>query len=449
VTGFLLFGLALEALAIMCWGMMRRERMIQFPFLAAAVFFGWIFPQLLGLSSKLLLPPGGLNKTIVMASLCLGACWLGYGVNRRPARLFAWTFDRGRLLVGAAVMTIIGAYFFYKISQLAPEVTAAVGGQWTGIITVYVFFSTLLTFGMAIALILFLRKPTWSSLVLVLVGLVFYLDRILIKGRRAAMIELGMMVLLAAWFNRRVLSPRWTMLLVVLLGTLVINSIDDYRRVMLGSDRTTWSGAGVSEILDIDYWGNIKRLASGKAANHELKNAVMNIAAADQTLNFDFGLSLWNSFVQKYVPGQWIGYELKNALIINFGDPARQVFGYRPYIGTTPTGLSDAYLSFWYFGAVKFLFIGLIMSRWYRAAVQGGFVAQLVVVLTITPALHAITHMTHWFFVVFLQLAIFLLPVMWLSRITPAENSASAEPYDGQTGVMYGTPWWRRGWIVT
>jgi hypothetical protein len=351
-----------------------------------------------------------------MAILCLAASWWGYERDRQPARLFTWDFNHGRLVVGATVMTLLGAFFFYQVSQLAAEVTAETGGRWSGIITIYVFFSTLLSFGMALALVLFLRKPDWTALSLVLLGLIFYLHRILIAGRRAAMVELGMMVILACWFNRRLLPPRWAMLTTILVGALVVNSIGDYRSVMLGKDRSTWSGAGISEIMDIDYWGNIKAMVSGESPNYELTNAVMNIAAVERTLYFDFGLSHWNGFVLRYIPGQWVGYEFKQWLMADLPNHAQRVFGYRAYTGTTHTGLSDAFLSFWYFGAVKFLLIGLILGRWYRAARQGHLTAQLVVILTITPALHAITHSTHSFFILFLQLAVFLLPVIWFAR---------------------------------
>ncbi len=441
MTSFLLWMLAIQAMAIMGWAMMRRERMIQFPFLAAAVFLGWVFPQLMGLTAHPFLPPGGLEKTIFMAMLCLGAAWLGYEMNRRPARLFAWDFDYGRLLVGAAVMTVLGAFFFYQISLIGAEVTVETGGQWSGIITIYVFFSKLLTFGMALALILYLRKPNWYALGLVLFGLAFYLERILIRGRRAAMVELGMMVLLALWFNRRILPPRWLMFGVVFVGALVINSIGDFRSTMMGDDRFTWSGAGVSEILEIDYWGNLKRIATGESGTHNVVNAVMNIAAADRTLSFDYGLSHWNGLVQRYVPGQWVGHEFKQALMVDFTNQAGEVFGHQPHTGSTHTGLSDAFLSFWYLGAVKFLLIGLILSRWYRAAMQGQLAGQLVVILTITAALHAITHSTHSFFTVFLQLAAFLLPVLWFAR---RRTAAEFRPRRIRFGTR--TPRFSAGW---
>ena len=417
MTQFLLFILALLGVTIIIWGTWRQERMIQFPFLAAAVFLGWMFPQLLGLTNNPWLPSGALEKTIFMAILCLAAAWLGYVTNRRSATLFTWVYDTDRLLWGAIALMVLGGFFFYQVTLLAPDA----GTRWTGIITIYVFFAKMLTFGFALALILYLNKATWLGLFAVLFGLLFYMDRILIHGRRAAMVELGLMVLLAIWFNRRWRPSRMLMIVSLVLGTLVINSIGEYRRVMLGDTYMAgtygWSGAGITDILRIDFLGNLRDIGQGRGVNHSLMNAAMNIEAADRTLRFDYGLSHWNGFIRQYVPGQWVGHDRKEALMIQVGNDPYGLFGHTPHTGTTQTGLSDAFQSFWYFGAIKFFIIGLILSRWYRAALQGHLVGQLVILLTITPALHAITHSTHSFFVMFLQLAVFMLPALWFARV--------------------------------
>lgn len=409
----------------MGWGLMKRDRMIQFPFLAAVVFVGWMLPQLLGLTSNSFLPKGGLEKTIFMAILCVGAAWIGYTFNQRPARLFWWQFDRQRLLRGSAALSLLGAFFFYQVGLLAATVTAETGGQWTGIITIYVFMGRLLSIGMVIALILYLNKPGWPALLIFLFDLMFYLDRIIIKGRRADMVELGLILLMALWFYRRWLPPRWVMVAVIVVGALVINSIGDYRSTMLGEDQTTWSGAGISKVLEIDYIGNLMNLVSGDARNDDLTNAVMNIEAADRQFSFDFGLTHWNSIINSYIPGQWVGKDVKQSLMIDFGNPAYSEFRHIPYIGSTQTGLSDAFLSFWYLGAIKFFLIGLIMSRWYKAAVQGNIVAQMILMLTVSASLHTITHSTYSFFTVFIQLTAFLLPVLVWARIKRHQNAVS------------------------
>lgn len=390
--------------------------MIQTPFLITAVFAGWVLPQLLGLSVNDWLPSGALDKTIVMATLCLLATWLGYQTNHRQAKLFSWQFNQKKLLASAAALTFLGAFFFHKVSQLAAEVNAATGGQWTGIITIYVFFASLLSYGTVIALILYLRTGSILAILVSIPGLVLYLERIVIRGRRAAMVELGLSLLLAFWFNRRILPPRWLMICTILIGTLVINSIGDYRSTMLSADRFSWSGAGFAQVMQIDFIGNLKSSIYGKKENHELRNAAMNIAAADDKLEFDFGFSLWNGFVHTYVPAQVLGSGFKEGIKVELGTDASHVYGHSAHIGSTVTGLSDAFQSFWYFGAIKFFLIGLIMSRWYKAAINGSLAAQLVVILSMNATLHTITHTTHHFFLNFVQLGIFLLPALWFAK---------------------------------
>ena len=414
---FLFSLLILVCLAVIGWGLTRRGRVIEFPFLMACVYAGWLIPQLVGLTNNTTLPKVGLEKTIFMATLCLTAAWWGYTKNKVSAKSFQWRFSHERLKLGSAVLSLLGAFFFYKVSLLAAEVTVATGGQWSGIITIYVFFGDLLTVGMAIALVLYIKTPSAFALSVLLFDLAFYLDRIILKGRRAAMAELGLMVLMAMWFQRRWLPPRWAMVAALMLATLVINSIGDYRSTMLADDMTTYSHAGLKEILDIDYVGNIQRIFEGKSGNDDLENAVMNIEAADRAFTFDLGLSHWNGFVKAYIPGQWVGREFKRSLMIDFGNIAYSEYQYIPHVGSTSTGLSDSFLSFWYVGAIKFFLIGLIMSRWYRAALKDRFVAQIIVMLAITPSLHAITHSTHLFFVFFVKLAAFLIPVLVFARV--------------------------------
>ena len=234
MTILLLWLFALECGALLLWGLLKPQQMYQFPFLAGAVFAGWVLPQLIGLSSNQFLPIGALDKTLFMTILCAGMCYLGYVWNRRPMHSLNWNFDDNLLLVGSGILSLSGAYFFFKVSQIAEEVTAATGGQWSGIITIYAFFSKSLTFGLVIALLIYLKdfSRKWV-LGIILFNSLFYLDRIILKGRRAAMAEFLFIILLALWFRRGYLFPRWAMLTAILIGILVINSIDEYRSIAM------------------------------------------------------------------------------------------------------------------------------------------------------------------------------------------------------------------------
>jgi hypothetical protein len=390
--------------------------MIQYPFLIAMVFVGWVFPQLIGLIGDSFLPEGALDKTIFMSIACLCAACFGYFLNKSPLKSFDWSFDRKRLVQACIALSLIGAYFYYQVGQYAAETIELHGGAWSGPITIFFFLSRLLTIGLVIALLLHFHRPSLTTFALVAFNVSVYLERIVIRGRRAAMVELGLIVLMAFWFHRRWLPSRFLIVGLMVVGALLVNSIGEYRHTMMGENHFEWSGAGLSEVLDIDFIGNMTRIADGEEG-YELSNAAINIEAADLSQEFDFGLSLWNIVVHSLIPGQIIGQEFKQLLMIDLVDPAFTVFRYTPNLGTTYTGMSDAFLSFWYFGAIKFLIIGFTMGRLWMGAVAGNKVSQMIIMLCVSPSLHAVTHSTHLYFVTFLELGILLLPPLVYARV--------------------------------
>jgi hypothetical protein len=406
MTQTLLILLVVTCGGLLAWGFQKPRRMLEYPFLAGAVFSGWVLPQLVGLSANPdRFPPGALAKGIFMTLLCALACYGGYYLNKRPMAAFNWPFDRRRLLISATVLSLAGAYFFFRVSELAEEVV----GLWSGIITVFVFFSSMLTVGMAIALATYGQHPSRWALGIIAFDLCFYIHRIVFLGRRQFAIELFIMLGMVLWFRYRKLPPRALVATALVIGTLWINSIGAYRATVIGEE-----SPGFDEVMQIDFVGNLQRIAT--EGGQEITNMVYNIEAYDRRGNFDLGLSHWNSFVHLYVPGQFIGFDTKRSLMLSLDDAAYSLFGHIPASGSTSTGISDAFLSFWYFGAVKFLIIGYIMHSLSRAADRGQIVAQILLMLIFPGSLLAITHHTDWFFMAWIRIAAFLGPAIWYSK---------------------------------
>jgi cytochrome c biogenesis factor len=65
------------------------------------------------------------------------------------------------------------------------------------------------------------------------------------------------------------------------------------------------------------------------------------------------------------------------------------------------------------------------MRRLWETAMAGEMLGQLVYMLSIVPAMHAISHQTDWVIPVWIHMAIFLIPVLSLCRI---RNSAVGLP---------------------
>jgi hypothetical protein len=121
-----------------------------------------------------------------------------------------------------------------------------------------------------------------------------------------------------------------------------------------------------------------------------------------------------------YVPAQLVGTEFKETLYLPISSPAYEQFFYTPMLGSTQTGFSDAFASFWYFGSLKFFLIAFCMQKLWWAARAGSFMAQLLYMLLPMNALEAITHSTQNFVSPWVHIAIFLLP----GSISPVAHPA-------------------------
>ena len=149
--------------AIVLWflaeGFMRPDRIYQFPFLAGVMTFSFILPQLPAAANDPFLPEGAYAKTIFLGVLCLLALRLGWSSRARPLAMFEIAFSERRLVIVAALFSVIGAWFYEKLSHLPGDVS--IGVQMSGMPVVYLFFARLLTYGLAIALLCAARmEPT-------------------------------------------------------------------------------------------------------------------------------------------------------------------------------------------------------------------------------------------------------------------------------------------------
>jgi hypothetical protein len=149
----------------------------------------------------------------------------------------------------------------------------------------------------------------------------------------------------------------------------------------------------------------------------EFREATMVIEEVAYFGDYDFGKNYWDRFIFQFVPGQLIGFDIKNELMTGRPQSLDSKLGYvRLSDGITPTGMADAFGSFGYFGFIIFFLIGRYVSRWWLAAQNGGIGSQIVLLLLLPKALLAITHVTPVFFLHFITLGIFLVPFLYLSK---------------------------------
>lgn len=384
-------------------GLLVPGRFYQFPFMAAGIITTFVLPQIPGLINNPFISELALNKTLFFAILCLSMCWAGWALGRYDAEGKSpnIAFRESRLLTAAALLTLIGAYFFWRLGQLPDE--ERLRGMLTGRAVAYLFFAKLLTYGFAIALLCWMRHPSRFALMIILVCSAFYLERIVIAGRRGETAEFLLLLALSTWFLKGWAVPRIAVVIGLLFSLVGMLAAGQYREATHYSGEPDWSS-----VLEIDLAANWNQLL--REGGREMANAVMAIDNIDRHKQFDFGISHWNSTVFSYVPAQLFGQSLKNSLMVDVA----QTFDrdYEPTIGSTATGLTDSFASFWYFGCVKFLLLGWSMGRIYSAARGGSTVMQLIYMHSVVPAILAITHFTNEIVIAWIHLAAFMVPVL-------------------------------------
>ncbi|OWV97468.1 hypothetical protein ATY81_08575 [Rhizobium sp. R72] len=411
-------------------GMVRRVNLYQFPFLTGVITFAFLLPQVPALADDRFLPENAFAKAIGFTILCLLMTWLGYISRVKPVSIFRHDFSEKRLLIVAFVLSLLGAYFYYQLSRLPAD--SLVGVEMTGVSVMYVFFSRLLCYGLAIAVLCFARRMSFAALIIIALDLVFYLDRILVTGKRAEAVELCFIFVLAFWFYRGWMLPRVLTLAVLLLGTVGMFSMGDYRNITRANGAPVWD-----DVERIDVVGNITQVL--RDGGPEMRNAVLLINNTDTTLDFDYGKFHWNRLIFSYVPAQLLGSRFKSALMLQMPVPPRD---YNPLTGTTETGMADAFQSFWYFGALKFFLLSYLMHRIWVSANAGEASAQVVYMLSIVPAMHAVSHTTDWVLMVWVHMLIFLVPSLAFARTTPQtkarrDNGKSNIPFVSKETAYY------------
>lgn len=400
-------------LALLGWGMTAKQRIYEFPFHIGAVSFAFLLVQIPGLAHDHFIREEDFTKTVSFLILCLAMCWLGWTRNARPLPFFRITFSEHRLLVAAALLSLIGAYFFYALSRLPAEAT--VGIQMSGVPVIHVFFSRLLVYGLAISVLCLAHRFSWLAFGIMAFDLVFFLDRIIVGGRRAETAELLMIFLLAWWFHRRKSIPRSLALGGVVLGSLIMNSFGDYRVITKENNGPVWE-----EVFKIDVMANTEMVLS--RGGEEFRNAIKIISHVDETMQFDYGLAHWNMLVFSFVPAQLLGQDFKARLMFDVPTLARD---YNPMVGTTETGLADAFRSFWYLGAIKFFLLAYVMRRIFASAEAGEFAGQFTYILSVVPAMHAITHKTDWALMIWVHLLLFVVPLLAFAVVSRRSSPAS------------------------
>ncbi len=376
--------------ALLVGAILVRPRLLyEYPYFMAATFTVFILPQAYALY---LSEWGGiyLQTTLLLCTLSLGCCWLGYHRHPHPRILEKLNVpvDSGRFLQGGIALVAIGWYFTSKFGSLAED---ELSSTMTGIGTIYLFFGGLVYPGFAICFYSALRDRSLVAWVAAGVAAIIPFQAAVFYGRREPtalfLVSLG----LSLYFIKRRQPPRLLVLAVIVGGIVAIPLTGEYRKLAANDPFEALKSIDLQEeyedFFDVD-------------AVMELKNATALIAATQASGGYEFGGGYWNAIVFRFVPAQFLGEGFKASLMIggyrrDMGDFIEEVLGARPSTGSTVTGIGDSFNQFGYLGCLVFAVIGyLFKNLWAAANRVNGTVAQILYIQVTTSAMRAVTHET-------------------------------------------------------
>lgn len=416
----------LISVKMVLWGLKVPDRAFQFPTLAGATWLLYIGPQALGvLVNPDLLPPravadGGIEMALVMASLCAGASFLGY-VGKlnvgHHVRTSSDNFYPGWLFVGGGLLSTIAMLAFYKLASLAGGIAGyySVAGNyeltWTGLPVAYVFFVKLIYPGILLCLLSTLTRPTFAKWAIVVFLCMLPLANVVFLGRRTEAALLALTIGIAFYFQRGWTPKRWIMISGFVFGFVMVIVAPAYR---------TYSqlGADYSQILEIDPGNMVLAQVLGKEPT-EFHFPVVQLAATQQELEFNYGLGFYNNIIQELVPSLLFGKEFKEQIKIkstNFHMHMRKNYQWEPIYGWVPTGITDVFRELWFFGAILFF----ILAKFFRYLWEKSGESYVAKVFYSTFLPWTLLHVIHGITFIgsqFIYYSFFLMPVLMLARI--------------------------------
>jgi hypothetical protein len=386
---YLLIGICLGLLG---WGLIRLDRIYQYPFFMGAIFTSFILPQAISLVNN----PGAvsqqaLERVLFMCCLCAAMCWLGYQLPLNPSliRTLDLPVNSTKIVHSGIVFVVIGYISNFLISQL-PEAVRE-NSTWTGIVTIYAFFGGLIYPGFTILLLSMLQRPNLSKIVMATCAAALPLQIVILYGRRETTATFILTIGLSLYYFRRYLPPRWLVVSLICSTLLIIPLTSSYRSIAKTGD---WHQ--LLELRPVENFQNF--VAEGDIL--ELRNAALLMDATARTGQYAYGTDYWNTLVFRFVPAQLVGRDLKDALQIKLQDyDLETLYGYNIPRGSTPTGIADSFTQFDYFGCFFFFISAYFFKNlWIAAILRNSLPGQIFYISLFAPAMISVTHGTVRFF---------------------------------------------------
>jgi len=380
--------LVIVCLGLLGWGLIRIERIYQYPFFMGAIFVSFLIPQAFALvENPGVLDQQSLETVLLMSSLCAVACWVGYQSNPNEKWLAKLNvdIDTHKLFRAAIFLMVISYFFDFLLKNTTVELTKQ--SQWTGPATIYVFFSQVIYIAFSIFLLETLKRPSIQNIIFTLLAGWIPLQTVL-AGRRQPTMTFLIIIGLSFWLIRRYIPPRWLIILAIFAILILIPTIGAMREGL-------WDAVFSGQWQAISSTTEKALNTQQKGKILELRNAAFLIKATTDLNLYGLGSGWWDAIIHQFIPGQILGIGFKESLkfdLIN-SKTLYNLYGYIWHPGTTPTGVGDSFAEFGYFGCFAFALIGcLFKNLWVSLYYQKSLFSSLIYLSLISPAMVGLTH---------------------------------------------------------
>ncbi len=383
--------LVIICLGLLVWGVIRIERIYQYPFFMGCMFISFILPQAFALISN---PGLGVSATaienvLLVSSICAASCWLGYQMkpNKNLLKTLNIVTDERKLFI-AGIFLMSEAWFFnFLLSRTTVQI--AKNYSWTCPATIYLFFIQAGNIAFGIFLLQALKRPQFLNILFTVISGWPLFSSVLI-GRRQPTMTFAIIIGISFFLIYRYVPPRWLVVTGMLLVTFLIPLFGDLRG---GVWNLIFSGNWQAILSTIEKSFSTQQ----KGEFLELRNAALIIDVANKTSLYGFGTGWWDSMVFQFVPGQIVGFEFKRSLQFNLWDRyvelLMNLYGYVRPNGSTITGIGDCFMEFSYFGCFIYGLIAYSFKHlWIGAVHYKNTFCQILYMGLISPAMICLTH---------------------------------------------------------
>ncbi|QIR37997.1 hypothetical protein HCG51_15665 [Tolypothrix sp. PCC 7910] len=378
-------------IALIAWGLIRLERVYQYPFFMAAIFISFILPQAIALvndSFSSVVSQAALERVLLYSCMCAAMCWLGYQSkpNSKWLAKLDMPIDEGKLFKAGIILLAVGHLCYFLLSKI--NIQTGANGNWTGPATILSFFGSVIYLALPLFLLNALKRPNFINITLAIIAAYPILEAIILAGRRQPTMAFLITIGLSFFLVKNYIPPRWLFIVGIVSAVFIIPVLGQIR----GDFWTLLFGGDWQALISISQQ-NLESITQGKVL--ELRNAALMMDASENFNKYGYGTGFWDGIVFQFVPGQIVGFDVKESLQFKLGtfEDLKDIYSYNIHNGTTTTGIGDSFVEFSYFGCLIFASIGyLFKTFWISIIYRGSLISTLLYIGLIDSAMIGITH---------------------------------------------------------